>query len=143
MPERLESGTLNTLGLAGLYAGITFLEDIGLHRIREREHELLKMLIEGLTTIEGISLYGPLDIYRHGGALSFNVNHLDPSMVGFRLDREYGICCRVGLHCAPDAHRTIGTLPEGTIRLSPGYFNLPTEIEQTIKAIREIATTAN
>ena len=143
MPERLESGTLNTLGLAGLYAGINFLDDIGLQRIRAREHELLEMLIEGLGATKGVTLYGPLDTERHGGALSFNINNLDPSMVGFRLDREYGICCRVGLHCAPEAHRTIGTLPEGTIRLSPGYFNLPTEIEQTVKAIREIAATVN
>lgn len=143
MPERLESGTLNTLGLVGLFAGITFLEKIGLQRIREREHDFLGALIDGLSEIKDVTMYGPLDTKRHGGALSFNVNHLDPSTVGFRLDREYGICCRVGLHCAPDAHRSIGTFPEGTIRLSPGYFNTPAEIEQTIKAVREIAATAS
>lgn len=143
MPERLESGTLNTVGLAGLHAGITFLETVGLERIRDREHEFLDELISGLSSIDAVTMYGPLSTDRHGGALSFNIKNLDPSMVGFRLDREYGICCRVGLHCAPAAHESIGTLPEGTIRLSPGYFNLPAEIEQTLKAIREIIASAN
>lgn len=138
MPERLESGTLNTIGLAGLKAGVEFVESVGLDRIRSHEQELLKLLIEGLSGIDSVNLYGPLGTTRHGGALSFNVKNLDPSMLGFRLDHEYGICCRVGLHCAPEAHASIGSLPEGTVRLSPGYFNTVAEIEQTLIAIRAI-----
>lgn len=141
MPERLESGTLNTIGLAGLKAGIEFVKSVGLDHIRFHEQQLLEQLITGLQSIEAATLYGPLGSARHGGALSFNLKNVDPAMLGFRLDREYGICCRVGLHCAPQAHGTIGTLPEGTVRLSPGYFNSPEDIERTLKAIREIITT--
>jgi len=143
MPERLESGTLNTIGLAGLKAGVEFVESVGLERIRHHEQELLDQLIEGLGALDGVSLYGPLGSKRHGGALSFNVRNMDSSMLGFRLDREYGICCRVGLHCAPEAHGSIGTLPEGTVRLSPGYFNTAEEIEQTLAAICAIIATEN
>ena len=138
MPERLESGTLNTVGLAGLKAGIEFLEKRGLDHVRAHEQDLLFQLIEGLQTIDNVVLYGPLCSARHGGALSFNVKNVDPSMLGFRLDHEYGICCRVGLHCAPEAHDSIGTLPEGTVRLSPGYFNTADDINQTLAAIQAI-----
>jgi selenocysteine lyase/cysteine desulfurase len=101
------------------------------------------MLIEGLQEIEAVTLYGPLGTEWHGGALSFNIKNLDPSMLGFRLDREYGICCRTGLHCAPEAHGSIGTLPEGTVRLSPGLFNTDEDIEKTLRAIREIVAGEN
>jgi len=138
MPERLESGTMNTIGLAGLKAGVEFIEAVGLDRVRAHEQMLLARLIDGLRQIDGVQLYGPLGSDLHGGALSFNINNFDPSLLGFRLDREYGICCRVGLHCAPEAHGTIGTLPEGTIRLSPGYFNTIEEIDVALTAIREI-----
>lgn len=140
MPERLESGTLNTIGLAGLKAGVEFIKSVSLDHIRVHEQELLTQLIDGLNSLPAVSLYGPLGSARHGGALSFNVKNIDPSMLGFRLDHEYGICCRVGLHCAPEVHGTIGTLPEGTVRLSPGYFNTAEEIDQTLAAIRTIIT---
>lgn len=139
MPERLESGTLNTIGLAGLLAGLQFLGETGLERVRRHEKQLLEQLTAGLRAIPGVTLYGPQEMSRHGGALSFIVENLDPSTAGFRLDHEYGICCRVGLHCAPEAHRTIGSFPGGTVRLSPGYFNTPEEIEMTLAAIRNIA----
>jgi cysteine desulfurase/selenocysteine lyase len=138
MPERLESGTLNTAGLAGLKAGLDFLETVKLDHVRHHEHRLLTRLLDGLTSLAGVTLYGPVGSDRHIGALSFNVKNLDPAMLGFRLDREYGICCRIGLHCAPQAHGSIGTLPEGTVRLSPGYFNSADDVEQTLTAIREI-----
>jgi len=143
MPERLESGTLNTVGLAGLKAGLEFLESVGLDRVRAHEQKHVSMLIEGLQEIEDVTLYGPLDSERHGGALSFNIKNVDPSMLGFRLDREYGICCRTGLHCAPEAHGSIGTLAQGTVRLSPGFFNTVEDIEETLKAIREIVAETN
>ena len=141
MPERLESGTLNTIGLAGLKAGVEFLEAIGLEHVQAHDQELLGQLIDGLSSMENVTLYGPLGSEWHGGALSFNIKNVDPAMLGFRLDREYGICCRVGLHCAPAAHDTIGTLPEGTVRLSPGYFNTTDDIEQTLSALRTIIAT--
>lgn len=141
MPERLESGTLNTIGLAGLKAGVEFIEAVGMEHIRAHEQQLIDLLISGLDSLDSVTLYGVHDRAKHCGALSFNVKNVDPSLLGFRLDREYGICCRVGLHCAPQAHGTIGTLPEGTVRLSPGYFNSVTDIEQTLEAIKAIIAT--
>jgi cysteine desulfurase family protein len=138
MPERLESGTLNTIGLAGLKAGIEFIESVGLDLIRSHEQRLVSQLIGGLSALDGVTLYGPLSTLPRGGALSFNVKSMDPSTLGFRLDREYDICCRVGLHCAPEVHGSIGTLPEGTVRLSPGYFNTADDIDKTLIAIRAI-----
>lgn len=142
MPERLESGTLNTIGLAGLRAAIAFIETTGMDRIRRHEQALLGQLIAGLEGVDRIRLYGPHGSDRHGGALSLTLEGSDPSTLGFRLDREYDICCRVGLHCAPDAHRTLGTFPEGTVRLSPGYFNTADEIDRTLRAIRALAAEA-
>jgi cysteine desulfurase family protein len=140
MPERLESGTLNTPGLAGLKAGVDFLRQEGLTALRARENELIARLIQGLAEIPGCRIYGPLDSRFHGGALSFNLAGRDPAEVGFLLDRDHGIFSRVGLHCAPDAHRTIGTFPRGTVRVSPGYFTAAEEIERLLAALSNMVS---
>jgi len=139
-PERLESGTPNTSGLAGLRAGIEFLQKTGLDEIRRHEQELLQQLLEGLRQIPEVRIFGPGQAARHGGAVSFCLGSADPAETGFRLDHDYGICCRAGLHCAPDAHRTIGSYPTGTVRVSPGYFSTPQEIDQLLAAVAELAT---
>jgi len=138
LPERLESGTQNVVGLAGLHAGLEFLQEIGLNRIRVHERELLTQLLEGLRSIPTVNLCGPRESRRHGGALSFTLAGIDPATLGYRLDMEFGISVRVGLHCAPEAHRTIGTFPGGTVRVSPGWFNTPAEIEVLLSAVRTI-----
>lgn len=135
LPERFESGTLNTPGLAGLKAGVDFIMDEGMERIREHEHQLGRQLIEGLRQIPGIRLYGPLDARFHGGAVSFNLEEYDPAELGFLLDHDYHILSRAGLHCAPDAHRTIGSFPRGTVRVSPGYFNTREDIDHLLTAL--------
>jgi cysteine desulfurase family protein len=140
MPERYEAGTLNTPGIAGLKAAVQFVSETGLDRIRAHEAELLGHLIEGLKRMPGVELYGPLVPAGHGGALSINLAGIDPSQVGFSLDRDYGIVCRVGLHCAPDAHRTIGTYPRGTVRISPGYFNTHQEVDCLLIALSSLLT---
>lgn len=139
MPERLESGTPNTPGLAGLTAGIAWLEEVGLEAIREHENRCMTRLLAGLATIPGLELYGPGDAGKSGGVLSFNLQGLDPSAVAFRLDHEFAICVRAGLHCAPEAHRAIGTYPSGTVRVSPNMMNRLEEIETFISAIATIA----
>lgn len=141
LPERLESGTLNTIGLAGLGAAIGFIEQEGRERIRQHEITLVQQLLQGLSGLPGVRVYGPLQAERHGSAVSFNVESVDPSTLGFRLDREYDISCRVGLHCAPDAHKTIGTYPEGTVRVSPGYFNTSQDIETFLAALQALTST--
>ncbi len=139
MPESLESGTLNTPGLAGLKAGLDFLLTQGT-AVRSHESALMEQLIDGLRSIDEVELYGPLDPLFHGGVLSFNLAGRDPSEIGFLLDHQHGISVRVGLHCAPDAHRTIGTFPRGTVRVSPGYFNTPEEIDYFIASVASLAS---
>ncbi|MCM2265490.1 MAG: aminotransferase class V-fold PLP-dependent enzyme [Desulfuromonadales bacterium] len=140
LPERLESGTLNVIGLAGLHAALEFLHEIGLNRCRVHERDLLSQLMEGLRRMPSVRLFGPTDPARHGGALSFTLEGLDPAAVGFRLDNEFDIGVRVGLHCAPEAHRTIGTFPEGTIRVSPGWFNTSDDIDRLLAAVQLLTT---
>ena len=139
LPERLESGTVNLPGLAGLKAGIDFLLDRGLASVRAHEMELMRHLIDGLQKIPGILLYGPQEAARQGSALSINLKGRDPSTVAFTLDREHQVCVRAGLHCAPDAHRTIDTFPQGTLRLSPGIFHSGRDIDYLLDAVRDIA----
>jgi cysteine desulfurase family protein len=139
LPERLESGTLNVVGLTGLRAGLEFVNAIGLNRIRTHERELLAQLLDGLRRIPTVTLCGPAASQRHGGALSFTIAGVDPATVGYRLDTEHDICVRIGLHCAPEAHRTIGTFPGGTVRVSPGWFNTAAEIETLLGAVRALS----
>ncbi len=140
LPERLESGTVNTPGLAGLKAGIDFIEAEGLPAIRRREGELLRHLVTGLGEIPQVRLFGPGDSLLRGPVLSFVLEGQDPAETGFLLDHHHGICVRVGLHCAPDAHRTIGTFPRGTVRVSPGYFNTDEEIGHFLAAVAALAS---
>ena len=140
LPERYESGTLNTPGIAGLKAGVEFIRETGLAAIARREQALLSQLVEGLRAIPGIRLYSGGSSGRPRGAVvSFTLAGKDPATVGFRLDREYDISVRVGLHCAPLAHKSIGTYPAGTIRVSPGYFNTAGELETLLRALRTMA----
>jgi cysteine desulfurase family protein len=140
LPERLESGTMNTPGLAGLKAGVEFIREIGQDRICLREQQLVNRLLNGLRALPGIEVYGPVGADRHGAAVSFNMAGLDPAEVGFRLDHEFSISVRVGLHCAPDAHRTIGTYPRGTVRVSPSYLTGEDEIDRLLLALDKIRT---
>ncbi|MEA3544109.1 MAG: aminotransferase class V-fold PLP-dependent enzyme [Thermodesulfobacteriota bacterium] len=137
-PERLESGTLNLPGLAGLHAALRFLQQIGIEQIRYRETELIKKILEGLGNIETVKLFGADDVKLRGSAISFHLVTCDPAEVGFVLDRQEQISVRVGLHCSPDAHRTIGTYPSGTVRVSPGYFTTDAEIDCFLQAIQRI-----
>ena len=138
MPEKFESGTLNTLGLNGLRAGVNFIETQGIERIREHEKDLIHELTRRLSTFEEIIFYGPSDSKKKTGILSFNIKNVNPEEVGFILDSVYNTLVRVGLHCAPEAHKTIGTFPEGSVRVSPGYFNRADEIDILCEAVREI-----
>ena len=139
LPDKCESGTPNAVGLAGLAAGVRWVLETGVEAIRQHEVALTQRLIEGLKAIPGVTVYGGLETTRQVAVVSFNVEGLEPSEVGLRLDEEYGILCRVGLHCAPAAHKTIGTFPAGTVRFSLGYFNTEEEVERAIEAVSECA----
>jgi cysteine desulfurase family protein len=138
-PERYESGTLNTPGLAGLAAGIKFIKRVGIEAIYEKERRLIKQLLEDLFEIKGITIYGPGLEEKRAAVVSINLRGLDSNELAFILDQNFGIASRSGLHCAAAAHRTIGTIETGTVRLSPGYFNTEAEAKSVIKAIATIA----
>lgn len=138
LPDRFESGTLNTPGIAGLLAGLEFVKEVGLGQIAEKEHQLVEQVLEGLRALPGTVVYGPAPGAPRGNAISFNLAGQDPATVGFLLDRNYEISVRVGLHCAPDVHRTIGSYPAGTVRVSPGYFTSAQDIEYFLRALKEI-----
>jgi cysteine desulfurase family protein len=138
-PDQYESGTPNTPGIAGLGAAVKFIEKIGVVNIREKEDKLTRHLLEGLKAIKGVNLHGPTEDEPRAPVISFNIDGAGCHEVAFALDKAFKIASRSGLHCAPDAHRTIGTLEEGTVRLSIGYFNTEEEIDMTLEAINHIA----
>jgi cysteine desulfurase family protein len=139
LPDKYESGTLNTVGIAGLKAGIDFIQKEGISNIRRHESMLLDLLIQGLKTIPNVLLYGPIDSMRQTSVLSMNIAGMDPAELSYILDSEYGIMTRTGLHCTPSAHKTIGTYPLGTVRLSIGYFNTVEDIQYTVDTIKKLA----
>jgi cysteine desulfurase/selenocysteine lyase len=142
LPDVCESGTLNAVGLAGLNASVQWVLEKRVGSIRARELILAQALIDGLKEIPGVTLYGSQDAFRQTATVSFNIAGLDPADAALQLDEEYGILCRVGLHCAPAAHKTIGTFPDGTIRFGLGVFNTQDEVEASIIAVRTLAQEA-
>jgi cysteine desulfurase family protein len=139
LPDLCESGTPNTVGLAGLRAGVEYVVGIGLEKIRIHERDLTQQLIQGLLAIPEAVVYGSGDAKKQCATVSFNLKNWAPSDLSFRLDEEFGILTRVGLHCAPAAHRTIGTFPKGTVRVSMSYLNTEEEITQTLQAVKTLA----
>lgn len=140
LPDRYESGTPNGVGIAGLAAGIRCVTEQGVAAIREHEVALTARLLDGLGSISGLTTYGPTARERTA-CMSVRVAGKRVSEVGLRLDEEYGILTRVGLHCAPAAHRTIGTFPEGTVRLALGVSNTAADVDAVLQALEEIART--
>jgi cysteine desulfurase family protein len=140
LPDRYESGTQNSVGISGLGAGLKYIRNEGLEKIRAREQSLTDSLIEGLSKIPGIILYIAKNSLMQAPVISFNIKGFTPGDVGTILDQTFDIKVRTGLHCAPMMHKTVGTFPLGTIRLSPGYFNTAEDIEITIKAIEKISS---
>jgi len=163
LPDALESGTQNNVGIAGLGASVDFILKEGVSKIRKHDESLTAALLKALYDVPGLTIYGPLKAEEQTSTLavtfdtilptgtehvfsgcgSINLGWLEEGVplgeAGNLLNHEYDIFVRVGLHCAPLAHQTLGTYPEGTVRLSMGYFNILEEIEIAAKAIREIA----
>jgi cysteine desulfurase family protein len=137
-PDRYEAGTLNLHGIAGTLGALDGLGERGL--LGERQRRLTRILVDGLDKIPGVKVHSPRD----GTALcvSFTVDRLRPEEVAVRLERDYGVLCRPGLHCAPSAHRHLGTFPHGTVRLSPGWGNTEKEIETALAGVEAIVTSS-
>lgn len=137
-PDRYESGTLNAVGLAGLRAGVEFLLEKGIDEIRRHEGELTLRLMEGLMGLDGVTVYGPRKWAEKIGVVSFNLAGLTSSEVASRLNDEYGICVRSGLHCAPLAHRTMGTLEKGAVRAGLSYMNTAEDVDYFLESLASI-----
>jgi cysteine desulfurase family protein len=142
LPDAYESGTPNVVGIAGLAAGVRFLSETGVDAVMRHERDLVARFIAGAERIEGVTLYGARDPAQRTGIVSFTVADATPSEVSLLLDESFGIMSRPGLHCAPAAHRTLGTFPTGTIRFSFSWFNQASEIDESLNALRAIAAWA-
>ena len=139
-PYRLEYGTLNILGVAGLNAGLKWIEKKGLSNIHEHEMKLTSMLRDGLKGVDGVSLYCQDDLTNHISIFSFNVNGLEAANTSTMLDVDYNIASRSGLHCAPRVHEQLGTdKVHGAVRFGVGPFNTEEDIQKAIGAVKEIA----
>ena len=110
-----------------------------MERVKARKERLTQLLLDGLKEVPRVKVYGPCDPKKQLAIVSFNVEGLSPSEVSARLDEDFGILTRPGLHCAPAAHKTLGTFPQGTVRMSLGYFNTEEDIERAVKALWQIA----
>ncbi len=141
LPYRYESGTVNSVGISGLGAGLKFIFSEGREKIQTNHQFLVDRLLEGLSDVPGVILYTAKDRSKQAPIISFNIEGYEPGEVGAILDQAFDIKVRIGLHCAPAAHKTLGTYPLGTIRLSPGYFNTVEEIDVTLQALDRIART--
>lgn len=138
LPDKFEAGTLNSFGLAGLNASIKFIKDRNINNIREKEEYITKVFLENLNNIDNLIIYGPKDSKLITPVISIGSNSIDPSELCYILDDKYGIMTRCGLHCAPLAHKTIGSFPSGTVRFSLGYFNELSDINYTVSALNKI-----
>ncbi len=138
LPDALESGTLNVVGLAGLTAAVKWIRNEGLVAIRKKLLSNRTRLTEGLQAIRGITIHGSRQPEMQTTPIAFSISSLSPSEAGCKLDDQFGILCRVGLHCSPAAHKTIQTFPVGTLRFAPGLFTSDDEIETTLSAVRQL-----
>jgi cysteine desulfurase/selenocysteine lyase len=139
-PYRLEYGTINSMGVAGLKAGLTWIQAKGVEAIHAEEMRLTRILVDGLRAIPRVRLYCLDSLANHIAVLSFNVDGMDAADVGMMLDVDYGIACRTGLHCAPLVHEQIGTDKiHGAVRFGIGPFNTEEHIAAAVEAVRKIA----
>ncbi len=139
LPDKYESGTPNTVGIAGLGAALRYLYEEGLDKVRSHERNLLLRLREGLSRVPGISILTPEAPPWQVPVVSFNLQGWEPVEVGAILDQAFDIKVRTGLHCAAAAHRSYGTYPEGTVRVSLSYLNTAEDVDALVDAVGRIA----
>lgn len=138
MPDAFEAGTLNLPGIIGLNEGLSYIESVGMKNIHNHELTLTKTFLEGLRSITGINIIGKQDIQDRTAVVSITIDGMDPASIAYELESTYHIMTRVGLHCAPRAHQTLGTYPEGTVRFSFGYANTLEEVDMALSALHTI-----
>lgn len=139
LPDKFESGTLNMPGIVGLMEGIKFIRSEGINTIYSKNNFLRNYFIEKIKNINGVILYDDKYNNNYTSCISFNIKDMDTAELSFTLDSDFGIKNRSGLHCAPLAHKTLGSFPSGTVRLSLSYFNTKEDMDYTINAINKIS----
>lgn len=139
LPDKFESGTLNMPGIVGLMEGIKFIQSEGINTIYSKNNFLRNYFIEKIKNINGVILYDDKYNNNYTSCISFNIKDMDTAELSFTLDSDFGIKNRSGLHCSPLAHKTIGSFPSGTVRLSLSYFNTKEDMDYTINAINKIS----
>lgn len=139
-PEHLEAGTLNGHGIAGLAAGVAFIEELGVDAIHAHTLALSDRFEAGVRDVPGVKIYGGHADIDRTGIVALNIGDVDSGAVSDLLNAEYGICTRAGAHCAPLMHQALGTEGPGAVRFSFGYFNTEEEVDEGIRAIKEIAS---
>lgn len=138
MPDAFESGTLNLPGIIGLNEGLAYIESQGMENIHNHELALTQAFLEGLQSIDGINIVGKQNIQDRTAVVSITIDGMDPANIAYELESTYHIMTRVGLHCAPRAHQTLRTYPEGTVRFSFGYANTHKDVESALSALNTI-----
>ena len=138
MPDAFESGTLNLPGIIGLNEGLAYIESQGMENIHNHELALTQAFLEGLQSIDVVNIVGKQDIQDRTAVVSITIDSMDPASIAYELESTYHIMTRVGLHCAPRAHQTLGTYPEGTVRFSFGYANTHKDVESALSALNTI-----
>ena len=138
MPDAFEAGTLNLPGIIGLNEGLSYIESQGMENIHNHELVLTQSFLEGLQSIDGINIVGKQNIQDRTAVVSITIDGMDPASIAYELESTYHIMTRVGLHCAPRAHQTLGTYPEGTVRFSFGYANTHKDVESALSALHRI-----
>lgn len=139
LPDKFESGTPNLPGIYGLSAAVDFILSTGVETLRRHETELTARFLAGLRGIEGIRLAGPWDTENRVGVVSVDFQAMDNAAAAFRMERDYGILTRCGLHCAPAAHKALGTFPQGTVRFSLGWYNTAADVDAAVEAVSALA----
>jgi cysteine desulfurase family protein len=139
MPFRLEGGTPNAHGYAGLLAGIEFVEKEGIRKIGDHERRLALRFADAVRAHPNVTVYSCQSPGRQLGPVSLLIKGAEPGDVGRAMDEKYGIACRPGLHCAPGTHKFLGTLPKGTVRFSFGFFNTDEHVDAAARAVQEVA----
>ena len=138
MPDAFEAGTLNLPGIIGLNEGLSYIESQGMENIHNHELVLTQSFLEGLQSIDGINIVGKQNIQDRTAVVSITIDGMDPASIAYELESNYHIMTRVGLHCAPRAHQTLETYPEGTVRFSFGYANTHKDVETALSALHRI-----
>jgi cysteine desulfurase family protein len=137
--DKYEAGTHNTPGIVGLNEGVKFVLEKGIDNIRIHEEELCEYMLNKLEAVPNIIVYGTKDSKKRAAVIAINIGNMDSGEITFLLDSQYQIATRSGIHCSPLAHQTLGTLEQGVVRFSLGYFNTKSDIDEAIRALIEIA----